>query len=42
VLWSRGPAGVPLNIKVLHGPNVREVVVNSIERAAFMKKRPTV
>jgi S1-C subfamily serine protease len=42
VLWSRGPAGVQLNLKVLHGPNVRDVVVNSIERAAFMKKRPTV
>ena len=41
-LWSRGPAGLPLNIKVLHGPNVRDVVVTSIERAAFMKKRPTV
>jgi serine protease Do len=42
VLWSRGPAGVAVNIKVLHGPNVRDLVVTSIERAAFMKKRPTV
>jgi S1-C subfamily serine protease len=42
VLWSRGPAGLPVSIKILHGPNVREIVVTSIERAAFMKKRPTV
>ena len=42
VLWARGPAGVQVNLRVLHGPNVREVTVTSIDRADFMKKRPTV
>ena len=41
-LWSRGPAGVQVNLRVLHGPNVRDVVVSSIDRTQFMKKRPLV
>jgi serine protease Do len=41
-LWARGPAGVKVNLRVLHGPNVRDVVVDSIDRADFMKKRPSV
>ena len=41
-LWTRGPAGVQVNLRVLHGPNVRDVTVTSIDRTDFMKKRPTV
>ena len=41
-LWARGPAGVQVSLRVLHGPNVREVTVTSIDRADFMKKRPIV
>jgi S1-C subfamily serine protease len=41
-LWARGPAGVTVSLRVLHGPNVRDVTVNSIDRADFMKKRPVI
>jgi S1-C subfamily serine protease len=41
-LWRCGPAGVKVSLRVLHGPNVREVTVTSIDRADFMKKRPVV
>ena len=41
-LWARGPAGVQVSLRVLHGPNVRDVTVTSIDRSDFMKKRPTV
>ena len=41
-LWGRGPAGVKVVLTVLHGPRMREVTVNSIDRAEFMKKRPTI
>ena len=41
-LWARGPAGVKVSLRVLHGPNVRDVTVTSIDRSDFMTKRPTV
>jgi S1-C subfamily serine protease len=41
-LWTRGPAGVNVTLKVLHGPNVRDVTVRSIDRAEFIRKRPTI
>jgi S1-C subfamily serine protease len=41
-LWARGPAGVQVSLRVLHGPNVRDVTITSIDRADFMKKRPMV
>jgi S1-C subfamily serine protease len=41
-LWTRGPAGVNVVLTVLHGPMTREVTVRSIDRADFMRKRPTV
>jgi serine protease Do len=41
-LWTRGPAGVNVTLKVLHGPMLRDVTVRSIDRAEFMRKRPTV
>ena len=41
-LWRRGPAGVKVVLTVLHGPDMRDVTVRSIDRAEFMRKRPTV
>ena len=41
-LWARGPAGVRVNLRVLHGPNVRAISVDSIDRSDFMKKRPSI
>ena len=41
-LWNRGPAGVMVVLTVLHGPTMREVPVLSIDRADFVRKRPTV
>jgi S1-C subfamily serine protease len=38
-LWTRGPAGVNVRLTVLHGPTTREVVVRSIDRAEFIRKR---
>jgi serine protease Do len=42
MLWARGPAGVQVNLRVLHGPDLREITVKSIDRSDFMKKRPTI
>jgi S1-C subfamily serine protease len=41
-LWTRGPAGVAVTLKVLHGPTARDVTVRSIDRTDFVRKRPTV
>ena len=41
-LWTRGPAGVDVVLKVLHGTDLRDVTVRSIDRTDFLRKRPTV
>lgn len=41
-LWARGPAGVQVTLRVLHGPAMRDVTVRSIDRGEFMRKRPAV
>jgi S1-C subfamily serine protease len=41
-LWKRGRPGVMVVLTVLHGPTMREVPVQSIDRDDFMRKRPTV
>jgi len=41
-LWTRGPAGVSVVLKVLHGADLRDIVVNSIDRNDFMAKPPMV
>ena len=41
-LWTRGPAGVDVVLTVLHGPQAHTVTVRSIDRDAFMRKRPSV
>jgi serine protease Do len=39
VLWTRGPAGTDVRLTVLHGPTPREVVVRSIDRRDFMRRK---
>jgi S1-C subfamily serine protease len=41
-LWTRGPAGVDIVLTVLHGPQTRDVIVRSMARQEFMRKRPSV
>ena len=41
-LWSAGAPGVEINLKVLHGTDVREVHIRSIDRLEFMRKRPSI
>ncbi len=38
-LWTRGPAGVDVVLTVLHGVQLKEVTVRSIDRHDFMRKR---
>ena len=40
-LWSRGAPGVEVTLKVLHGADVRDVRIRSIDRLEFVRKRPT-
>lgn len=41
-LWSAGAPGVEVKLKVLHGTEIRDVKVRSIDRLEFVRKRPTV
>jgi S1-C subfamily serine protease len=41
-LWMRGPAGSTVTLTVLHGPNMKEVTVRSIDRREFMRRKPTI
>ncbi len=41
-LWSSGAPGIDVQLKVLHGTDVREVKVHSIDRLEFMRKRPSI
>jgi serine protease Do len=41
-LWSSGKPGVEITLKVLHGTEVREVRVRSIDRLEFIRKKPTI
>jgi len=38
-LWNRGPAGVDVVLTVLHGVNLKEVIVRSIDRQDFMRRK---
>ena len=42
VLWTRGSAGTEFTLTVLHGVNVRQVTVRSIDRREFVRRKPTV
>jgi serine protease Do len=41
-LWGAGPPGTPVRLTVLQGAQVREVVIRSIDRNQFMRRKPTV
>ncbi|MBC8022921.1 MAG: serine protease [Burkholderiales bacterium] len=41
-LWSSGAPGVEVQLKVLHGTEVREVTVKSIDRATLIRRKPTI
>jgi serine protease Do len=41
-LWSGGPAGARFTLTVLHGPNMKDVTVQSIDRSDFMRRKPTI
>jgi len=39
-VWTSGPAGVDVPMTLLHGVDLRNVVVRTIERKQYMKQRP--
>ena len=41
-LWGAGPPGTSVRLTVLQGAEVREVVVRSIDRTQFMRRKPAV
>ena len=41
-LWSAGAPGVEIHLKLLHGTDVREVTIQSIDRLEFIRKRPSI
>ena len=41
-LWSSGVPGVEINLRVLHGTDVRDVKIQSIDRLDFLRKRPSI
>ena len=41
-LWSSGAPGVEVTLRVLHGADVRDVHVRSIDRLDFVRKKPTI
>jgi S1-C subfamily serine protease len=41
-LWSSGAPGVEITLKVLHGSDVRDVKIRSIDRMDHIRRRPTI
>jgi S1-C subfamily serine protease len=41
-LWRRGVPNADVSLMVLHGPNVRQVIVRSIDREEFVRRKPGV
>lgn len=41
-LWSRGAPGVEVTLKVLHGADVRDVRIRSMDRQEHLRKKPTI
>jgi len=39
-LWSRGAAGIEVNLRVLRGGEVKEVTLRSIDRLEYFRARP--
>ncbi|HEX3097458.1 MAG TPA: S1C family serine protease [Usitatibacter sp.] len=42
VMWKSGSPGVDVRLTVLQGPEVHELVVHSIDRQDFMRRKPAV
>ncbi len=40
-IWALGDAGVDIPVKVLHGAEIRDIIVHSSDRYKFLKLRPT-
>ena len=40
-VWARGSAGVEIPLRVLHGMQVRELPVRTIDRLDYFRKKPT-
>ncbi len=40
-LWSLGPAGIDVPLKVLQGASVKEIKVHSIDRTEYFRAKPT-
>ncbi len=40
-VWARGAAGVEIPVRVLHGTQVREVSVRSIDRQEYFRQKTT-
>ena len=41
-LWAAGAPGVEVQLKVLHGTEIRDVKVKSIDRAQLIRRKPTI
>jgi len=41
-LWSTGSPGVEVSLKVLHGNDIRDVRIRSMDRLEFIRKKPTI
>jgi S1-C subfamily serine protease len=41
-LWSSGAPGVEVQLKVLHGSEIREVTIKSIDRLQLIRRKPTI
>jgi S1-C subfamily serine protease len=41
-LWSTGAPGVEVQLKVLHGSEIRDVTVKSIDRTQLLRRKPTI
>jgi S1-C subfamily serine protease len=41
-LWSSGAPGVEVQLKVLHGSEIRDVTLKSIDRATLIRRKPTI
>jgi S1-C subfamily serine protease len=41
-LWASGAPGVEVQLKVLHGTEIRDVTVKSIDRAQLIRRKPTI
>lgn len=39
-LWTSGPAGIDVPMTLLHGVDMRQVTVRSIDRMQYMRRRP--